>query len=173
MITRNLILSFLIVLPMLAFGGEKKDKYTIVEVGQPAPEFTYIKDDTLSLKSSDLKGKVILVNFFAFWCPPCKKELPRLESDIWSKHKDDENFEMLVVGRGQTSKEIKIFFKERGYSLPYSPDTDKKIFEVFAKDIIPRSYVIDKNGIVVHQALGFNEEDFKKMVMVVDSLLMK
>ncbi len=171
MTTRNLILSILLILPLLSFSKEKKDKYTIVKVGQAVPEFVFIKDDTLKVNSTELKGKVVLVNFFAFWCPPCRKELPKLETDIWNKHKNNKNFELLVVGRGHTASKIKKFYAEKGYKLPYTADKDKKIFKSFAYDIIPRSYVVDKNGIVVHQALGYNEEDFQKMVQLVDSLL--
>ncbi|MBN1463303.1 MAG: TlpA family protein disulfide reductase [Paludibacteraceae bacterium] len=148
------------------------DKYTLLQNGQEAPNFTFQKDTT-TMNFFDYKGKVVLVNFFATWCPPCKKELPLIKSDIWDKHKNNSDFELMIVGREHSPAQLRKFKAERGYDFSFYADKNKKIFESFAKDIIPRSYVIDKNGIIVYQALGFNEEEFKKMVMVVDSLLAK
>ena len=170
MTTRKLLLLAFLSVTLLGYG---KDRYTIAQTGQPAPDFVYKKDDSVSANLSDLKGKVVIVNFFAIWCPPCKKELPMLTTEIYNKHKDNPNFEMMIFGRGHTLPEIKKYAdpKQIENVLPFYPDKNKKIFEAFAYDIIPRTYIIDKKGMVVHQTLGFNEEDFKRIVVVVDSLL--
>ena len=151
--------------------AQKADRYAIINAGDQAPNFSFVKNDTVNMHLSDLKGKVVLLNFFATWCPPCKKELPKITEEIWNKHKDNEQFELMIVGRGHNQTDLRKFIEKNNYSLPFYADKDKKIFGSFAKDIIPRSYIINKNGLVVYQSLGFNEDEFKKIVHIIDSLL--
>ena len=70
------------------------------------PAFTIMNDNGTQVPSSSLKGKVILVNFFATWCPPCQKELAEVQKMLWPKYKDNKDFVLLVIGREHTEVEF-------------------------------------------------------------------
>jgi len=164
--TRYIILSFSL---FFSFLGYSRDN--LVKTGQSAPDFTFSMDNIQSMKFSDIKGKVVLINFFATWCPPCKKELPQVKAQIWDKYKNNKNFVLLTFGRGHTIAEIEKFKLANGIDLPLYIDTDKSIYEKFATDIIPRSYLVDKNGVIVFMSIGYSVDDFNKLLDTLDKLL--
>jgi thiol-disulfide isomerase/thioredoxin len=157
-----LTLSFLAV-ATFAFGQEIKEN-------QLLPKFT-VKTENGILKSSDLKGKIVLINFFATWCGPCMKELPHLQKEIWEKYKDNKKFSLLVIGREHSQSEITEFKVKKGFTLPIYPDEDRSVYSLFAKEYIPRNYIIDKKGNVVYTSISIDETEFKKMVDKLDELL--
>jgi len=67
-----------------------------IKTGQAIPDFA-IKSEEGMVRSSDLKGKVVLINFFATWCKPCMLELPHLQKEVWEKYKDDKRFSLLII----------------------------------------------------------------------------
>ena len=83
------------------------DADDIVKVGDAMPSFTITHDDGTKLASTQWKGKVILVNLFATWCPPCQKELAAVKQTLWPKYKDNKDFVMLVIGREHTDADLK------------------------------------------------------------------
>lgn len=144
---------------------------TLVENGQSVPEFEYItlQNDTVNIK--DHKGKVVFMNFFATSCPICIKELPFIESDIWEKYKNNKNFELLVFGREHTADEMVAFKDKKGYAFNFIPDPERKIYALFAEKYIPRNIVLDKDGKIIYQATGFNEDEFARLKEVIKAEL--
>mgnify|MGYP001127946521 CR=1 FL=1 len=102
-------------LALLAFVGKaQEDNSDIVKVGDAMPSFTIVSDNGSKLQSASLKGKVILVNFFATWCPPCQKELAAVQQTLWPKYKNNKDFVLLVsipmpIYRNITRKKASIF----------------------------------------------------------------
>jgi len=163
--------SLTIILLLFTIMLNAQDEYTFVKEGQKAPDFTITMENGQTKSLSDLEGKVVWINFFATWCPPCRKELPHLEEAVYEEFKYRDDFELLVIGREHTREEVTKFKADNNYSLPFYPDPEREIFSKYAKQNIPRNFVIDKKGNVVVASTGYNEEDFNKIISKVRTLL--
>lgn len=164
-------LTIFILLALFALNNYAQDEFTLVKEGDVAPDFSITLEDGSVKKLSDLKGKVVWINFFATWCPPCRKELPHLEKEVYLKLKQNENFEVLVIGREHDWETVNKFKADNNYVLPFYPDPERDIFSKYAKQNIPRNFIIDKNGKIAVASIGFEEEEFKKIIDKVDDLL--
>ena len=155
-----LLLSIILTLSISLFA---QDESTLVKIGDNAPEFTYDAGNGVRKSLSDLKGKVVFINFFATWCPPCRKELPQLQKEIFDVYKDNEDFVLLIFGREQNWKTIDEFKEDNNFTMPFYPDLNRKIFSKFATQSIPRNFIIDKEGKIAYSAIGYTEEEFEKL----------
>lgn len=143
----------------------------IIKVGQKAPEFSFIDETGKTVNLSDLKGRVVMINFFATWCGPCNAELPVLQEMVWKKHKDNPNFRLLILGREHTQAEVNKFKKSKKFQFPMYADEGRKVFSKFAVSQIPRNYIIDKEGTVVYASMGFEKKEFEELVKFLDNLV--
>lgn len=160
----------LFIVTLLALNVFAQDNSTLVKVGDPAPDFTIAMEDGSELKLSDLKGKVVWINFFADWCPPCRKELPHLDKEVYEKFKG-QDFEVLVIGREHDWAVINKFKKDKGYKMPFYPDPKREIFSKYAKQSIPRNFVVDKEGKIAVASIGFQEKEFNEIIDKVEELI--
>ena len=99
----------------------------------------------------DLKGKVVLVNFWATWCPPCQKEMPDLEALY--KRFQDQGFVILAISEDEETDKVKPFITERKISYPILLDPGQKVNNLFQVDGIPKSFVYDREGKLVAQSI--------------------
>jgi peroxiredoxin len=167
--TKQLLLIF----TLLAFTSSlfAQDEFTLVKEGQKAPDFSFSTENGQARKLSNLKGKVVWINFFATWCGPCRQELPRLQKEVYDKLKDNPQFELIILGREHSWEEIKKFTTENKYNMPFYPDPGRKVFSLYAKQNIPRNFIIDKEGKVVISSTGFNEKEFGEILEKLQSLI--
>jgi len=148
-------------------------KTSVVQLKQTAPEFSFTTSDGKKANLSDYKGKVILINFFATWCGPCMVEMPLLQNEIWNKLKDNPDFVLLSLGRDHSQAEIDKFIEQKKFTFPIYADKDKIVYSLFAKQYIPRNYLIDKKGEVIYASTGFSMEEFEDLKITIDKLLKK
>lgn len=149
----------------------QEDGGDIVKVGEQMPAFTITHDNGVGTPSSSLKGKVVLINFFATWCPPCQKELAEVQKTLWPKYKDNKNFALLVIGREHTDAELQVYNEKKGFAFPLYPDKNRSVYGAFAKNLIPRSYLIDRSGKVIYATKGYTEEDFADLMKRIEAAL--
>ena len=135
---------------------------TLTKVGDIAPEFSVVADDGSSIESDSLRGKVVVVNFFATWCGPCVQELPHLQA-LWNEFGTNQEFSMVVIGREETPEAVAEFKSKHGLTLRMAADPERTAFNRYASERIPRTYVISRDGTIVYQAVGFYPEEFSKL----------
>ena len=121
--------------------------------GESAPNFTLPDLDDKMVSLADFKGKVVLLNIWATWCPPCVEEMPSMEK-LYRELKD-ENFVILAVSIDVTgAKAVVPFMKKHNLSFPALTDTKGKIKTLYQTTGVPESIIIDKDGIIVEKIIG-------------------
>jgi peroxiredoxin len=171
--------SKLFLLIVLLFAGcvvfgqstNEPDKAILLAKNQTVPSFRFEISKGKIVSINDYKGKIVLINFFATWCAPCRKELPLVQGQIWNKHKDNPKFAMFTFGREQSWDEVLKFGKDQNISFPLLPDLKRKIYGLFAKEGIPRSFLIDENGKIIYLSEGFEESHFNELKELIDNSL--
>ena len=145
----------------------------IVRVGETAPDFEMELTDGQKVKLSDLRGKVVMLQFTASWCGVCRKEMPFIEKDIWLKHKDNKDFALFGIDRDEPLETVKAFAEKTGVTYPLALDPGADIFAKYAdrKAGITRNVLIDKNGKIVMLTRLYNEEEFASLCKQIDELL--
>ncbi len=140
---------FLLLLPAVSFAAASPEVGT--EVGQLAPDFTLKDVQGKTVKLADLRGKVVFLNFWATWCPPCRAELPameRLEEVMGSK-----NFAMLAVN-GEELEMLKEFLAQKPHSFTVLHDNDGDVQNEYGVFRLPETFLIDKQGKILQRYLG-------------------
>ncbi len=158
---------------LMTAGCKKKEQAAgVAEVKEtkPAPEITVNSLKNVPLKLSELKGKVVLLNFWATWCPPCREEIPsmiKLNSAMAGKP-----FQMVSVSIDEGGvPDIEAFFKESGFSLPTYTDPDGVAVKTYGITGVPESFVIDKNGILVKKVIGPLAWDSPETIAFLEGLM--
>ena len=134
----------------------------ISEPTNPAPDFTVVDINGNEVKLSDMRGKPVVVNFWASWCPPCKAEMPDFES-VYKKYGDNVVFMMVNMTDGyqETLSKAKAHISQNGYTFPVYFDTMSSAAYSYNITSIPATYLIDdkgnlvgyKNGMLTAEAL--------------------
>jgi peroxiredoxin len=165
---------FVFVVSLLVLGSlarvNAQEKETLVKVGDDVPEFVVEMFDGQKINIKDLKGKIVLINFWATWCPPCQEELKRVQKDIIDRFKG-KDFVFLAISREESKEQVKKFRERNGYTFPMGLDPERKIYSKFATATIPRNFIIDKKGKIVEIEVGYTKEAFAKMIEKLEKLL--
>lgn len=142
-----------------------------LSTGSRAPEIG-LKDLKGNLvRMSALKGRVVVVDFWASWCAPCKDEMPVLDR-LYRKYRGEG---LVVVGVNQDRSDVNVrdFLRRAPVSFPVVRDQDHRVARRYQPGKMPSSYVIDRHGIVRHVHEGFSARDAKSIEREVHELLQK
>ena len=124
-----------------------------IKDNMPAPDFTFPGLDGKMVSLSDYKGKVVLLNIWATWCPPCVEEMPSMER-LYQKFKG-QNFEILAVSIDEPGlKVVAPFMKKSNLTFPALIDSEGAIKAVYGITGIPESFIIDKQGNLIKKIMG-------------------
>ena len=149
---------------------EQIEASTIAKQGTEAPDFKVEMFDGKSIRLSDLRGKVVLVNFWATWCPPCREELTRVQKEIIDRFAGQE-FVFLPISRGEELHTVEAFRKRMGYTFPMGLDPDQRIFRRYATNYIPRNFLIDRDGKVVLASIGYDKAEFAHLIETIEKTI--
>ena len=129
-----------------------------------APDFN-LKDQYGVVHSlENYKGKVIFLNFWATWCPPCKKEMPDVES-IYKEYGENKKDVIILGINSEKENEVKKFLKDKGYTFPTLIDENSEVMRKYFIQAFPTSFVIDKEGNVYGYVMGgLTKEQIKQVI---------
>ena len=120
-----------------------------------APDFTVIDKDGNTVKLSDMRGKPVVINFWASWCPPCKAEMPDFE-EMYKKYGDEVTFMMVNMTDGdrETVELAKKHVEDNGFTFPVYFDTEMSAAYAYYVTSLPATYFIDAEGNLITHAIG-------------------
>jgi peroxiredoxin len=132
--------------------GLKKLGFTVLPKPVDLDDFSVKALDGSSTSLSSLRGKIVLLNFWATWCPPCRAEMPAIEA-LWNKTKD-KAFTVMGISVGEAPGTVKDYIGEKGYGYPIFVDPSGEIGSLFGARSIPTSYILDKSGKAIAGKVG-------------------
>ncbi|HDX9578462.1 TPA: redoxin domain-containing protein [Bacillus pseudomycoides] len=138
-----------------------------IEIGKVAPDFELSKLDGTKVKLSDLKGKKVILNFWATWCGPCQREMPDMQ-EFYNQYQKD--VEILAVNYtasegSEGPEKVRKFAEEKGVTFPILLDTDIKVTTTYKVITIPTSYFVDTKGVIQDKFIGpMTVKDMEKRV---------
>lgn len=121
----------------------------------PAPDFTVVDNDMNKVRLSDMRGKPVVFNFWASWCPPCKEEMPDFE-EMYKKYGDKVTFMMVNMtdGERETIEKARAHIQENGYTFPVYFDNELSAAAAYSVVSLPTTYFADADGNLVTYANG-------------------
>jgi peroxiredoxin len=168
---RAFLIFTLILLAAPACAATPAQTMTPVADRPAAPDFALKDADGKLHRLSENRGKVVLVNFWATWCPPCRREMPSMQR-AWAQLKG-EKFEMLAVNVGEDEDTIFGFTFSTGTELtfPILLDRDAQVIKAWPVIALPTSFVVDPQGRIVYRAVGGREWDDPELLKKIRELM--
>jgi len=138
------------------------------DVGQPAPAFTAAELDGRGFDLGALRGKVVVVNFWATWCPPCREEMPALDAFYRQYH--EQGLDMIGISADRPRDRDDVVKMMRAFAYPAAMLRDARINGFGAPEALPVTYVIDRTGVVRAKFVpksdtGLSEQDLADAVL--------
>jgi len=128
----------------------------------PAPDFTLTGEDGNTYRLSDYRGKVVVLNFWATWCPPCREEMSSMERAHQKTR--GENIVLLAVNVGETADQVFEFTGHYPVTFPLPIDADGAVLRRYPVVGLPTTFVIDPRGRVIYRAIGGREWDDERLL---------
>lgn len=147
-----------------AFGEQLLTPY---KGAQPAPDFELIDVDGGEHRLSDYRGKPLIINFWATWCPPCREEMPSMNR-AWRKVKD--TVSMLAINVGEDEDTIFIFSADYPIDFPVLLDRSGAVIREWPVKGLPTTFVLDREGNIRYTAVGAREWDDDALLEIVKGL---
>jgi cytochrome c biogenesis protein CcmG, thiol:disulfide interchange protein DsbE len=139
-----------------------------IESGR-APHFVVTTFDGQTIDLDALRGQVVLVNFWAEWCVPCREEAPHLQA-VWEKYRERDVVMIGIAWSDIDSNSLR-FIEEFGLTYPNAPDLGTRIGDDYAITGVPETYIIDQQGQVVERLIGTTRVNETYLSSVIDRLL--
>ena len=139
---RRILASLSILIGLCGCIKEKRNGHEI-SVGDHIPDFEVMMSDGTIVTDVSLNGAVSIIMFFHTSCPDCRQTLPVVQ-EIYDSYVE-KGVKFVLISREQTKEEIETFWAEKGLTMPYSPQTSREVYSLFAQSRIPRIYISDRN----------------------------
>lgn len=158
---KNMMLPVLLSLGLMVGAATTQAK----EMNEPAPDFTLKSRSGENLRLEDFRGQVVMLNFWASWCGPCRQEMPLMD-DIYEQYKDL-GFTVLAVNVDENREEAHRFLDKVPVSYPILYDPESRVSEQYNVQAMPTTVMIDRNGQARFLHYGYQpgyEDDYEKQI---------
>lgn len=145
---------------------DKKDNNTTTQTNR---DFEFMDEKGNIQNTSSLRGKVVFINFWASWCPPCRAEFPSIET-LYSKFKNNPHVFFLTINEDSEISAGKAYLSEERFTIPFYQSSDNVPAEIFAGSL-PTTIVLDKNGEIRFRHEGFSNYASDKFVKQMEELI--
>lgn len=142
---------------------------TLIHVGDVAPDFTVEMLDGRRVTLSELRGKPVLLIFWATWCPPCRAEMAHLQEGVIDVYGD--RITVLPISRGEERTTVEGFLQSMGYTFRVGLDPEQTIYRKYASNYIPRCLVVGGDGIVDYVGVGYDDAVAEEVRLALDAAL--
>ena len=118
-----------------------------IAVGDSLPDFSVTLDNGRTVSTSSLRGKTAVIIFFNTSCPDCRREFPVIQ-EVWQQIENDPNITLFAIAREEEASSIASYWENYGLTFPWSPQSGREIYSLFAAAGIPRIYIANPQGTV-------------------------
>jgi thiol-disulfide isomerase/thioredoxin len=139
--------------------------------GKPAPDFALKTAAGPSVKLSGLRGKVVVLDFWATWCPPCRKSLPHLQKLSADAAREGKGLAVLGVNEQETADRINDFMKQNQYTFVVPMDSDGAVSNDYLVQGIPTTVIVGRNGVIRDVFIGIGDGREEAIDAAVDKAL--
>lgn len=173
-----LLISILIIIPLWYFSENNAEGDYWADAGivklsggksVPAVDFTLETLDGKKISLKDFKGKVVFLNFWATWCPPCRAEMPSLE--VINKMFKDKGLVILAIDYGEDAAKVEKFINKYAYTFSVVLDKKFLVSSIYKPRGLPTTYFIDRKGMLVGRLDGPTVWDSKESIKVINEML--
>jgi peroxiredoxin len=156
----------LLAIALMAVTGAQSQAVTLQE---QAPDFTLKSLEGSNLRLEEYRGQVVLINFWASWCGPCRQEMPLL--DRLHNRYEDTGFAVLGVNVEGEAKPAQEIVDKTNVTFPVLIDKDQKVSEMYNLEAMPSTVVVDRDGVIRYIHHGYKPGDEAKYVEIVKALI--
>ena len=161
-ITAVLAVACLICLAVACTGSGGPRLPGSVALNRPAPEFEVQDRAGQVHRLSDFRGKVVLINFWATWCPPCLEEMPSMES--LRKQMDETRLQIMALSVDGSWEPVDTFLQQNAFGFGIYSDFEQKVAELYGTHMVPETYIVDKQGVILCKVTG--DRDWMEPAMI-------
>ncbi len=134
---------------LTACVGDDEPQGATLKAGDMVPSLSVMLNDGTVFDNSSMAGKTAVIVFFNTSCSDCRRELPAVQR-FWEENADNDDLVLACIAREESDESISQYWNEQGFTMPYSAQTTRRVYNLFATVGIPRVYVADPRGLIIH-----------------------
>ena len=168
---KRLFALFALLFSVLLVWGQE-DPYARLHEGERLPDFEVAMADGTTLRTADLEGKVVWICLWASWCPSCRKEFRWLhQNEEFAALSQQSDFVFLPIAREENSATVTTWLRKKGYDIRSAVDPDRKVYELFAEQEIPRNIIVGRDGAIIRHSCAYSRKALGELINQVKETL--